>query len=73
MATRAAATYLRRLQVLQGEVPELGGGVQEQELETSRGDVGRLSRLAAGAEEAREPLLLNLTHNLALLVRLDQR
>lgn len=53
--------YLRCLQVLQGEVPQLGGRVQQQELEPSRGDVRRLSRLAARAnaeEEECEALLL---------------
>lgn len=37
--------YLCSLQVLQNEVPELRGSVQQQKLEASRGDVGRLSGL----------------------------
>jgi len=35
-------------QVLEDEVPELGGGVQQQELEPGRGDAGRFPPLAAG-------------------------
>lgn len=38
-------TYLSRLEVLQSEVPQLGGRVQQQELETSGGDVRSLPRL----------------------------
>lgn len=38
--------YLCSFQVLQNEVPELRGGIQQQELEASGGDIRRLSRLA---------------------------
>lgn len=40
-------SYLRCLQILQHEVPELGRRVQQQELEASRSDAGRLSRFSA--------------------------
>lgn len=40
-------SYLRCLQILQHEVPELGRRVQQQELETSRSDAGWLSRFSA--------------------------
>lgn len=40
-------SYLRCLQILQHEVPELGRRVQQQELEASRSDTGRLSRFSA--------------------------
>lgn len=37
--------YLGRFQVLQYEVPELRGSIQQQELEASGGNIRRLSRL----------------------------
>lgn len=40
-------SYLCCLQILQHEVPELGRRVQQQELEASRSDTGRLSRFSA--------------------------
>lgn len=54
MSWSSGPRYLRCLQVLQGEVPQLGGRVQQQELETSRGDVRRLSGFTAGENESKK-------------------
>ena len=43
--------HLGCLQILQHKVPELGWGVQQQELEASRGNAGRLSRFSTGDRE----------------------
>lgn len=48
---RPLAPHLGCLQVLQHKVPELGRGVQQQELEASRGDAGWLSGLSTGDGE----------------------
>lgn len=40
------APHLGCLQVLQHEVPELGRGIEQQELETGRRNAGWLSRLS---------------------------
>lgn len=41
-------SHLRPSQILEDEIPELGWGVEEEELEPGRGDTRRFSPLAAG-------------------------
>lgn len=48
--TAPSSPHLSRLEVLQHEVPELGRGVQQQELKAGRRDAGRFSRLTAEEE-----------------------
>lgn len=56
--------HLGCLQILQHKVPQLGRGVQQQELEAGRSDAGGLSRFRAGdievcRERPSSPLVLS--------------